>query len=172
MGRLFDAVSALLGVCAEVTYEGQAAIELEAAASGPMDDLYPYNLRREGEAPSEPRRPARTEPRPPVEIDVGPMIREIVEEIARGASVGEISSRFHSTVADITARVCGILRERTGINQVALSGGVFQNVLLLGMATERLANHGFEVFIHRIVPCNDGGLALGQAVVAAGRYMR
>lgn len=156
IGRLFDAVSALLGVCTETNYEGQAAIELEAFSSGPTEGAYRYNLCRENE---------------PIRIDVRPMIREIAEEVARAEEVAGISAKFHSTIADMTVEVCAALRDRTGLCRVALSGGVFQNVLLLGMVVERLRKRGFEVFIHRIVPCNDGGLSLGQAVVAAGRCM-
>ncbi|MBP6963629.1 MAG: carbamoyltransferase HypF [Armatimonadetes bacterium] len=157
MGRLFDAVSALLGVCREVTYEGQAAMELKAAASGPSEGVYRYDLSRDGG---------------PIRVDVRPMIREIVEEVARGKQVAGISAKFHSTIADMTVRVCSALRDQTGLSRVAMSGGVFQNVLLLGMVAERLRKRGFEVLIHRLVPCNDGGLSLGQAVVAAGRCMR
>ena len=153
MGRLFDAVSALLGICSEVTYEGQAAIELEAAAAGPTDRTYDFDIIED-------------------EIDVRPMIRQIVEEIGRGMPVGDISSTFHSTVAEMVIRVCRSLRDETGLNRVALSGGVFQNMLLLGMTLERLKSSGFEVFRHSAVPCNDGGISLGQAAIAAGRYAR
>ena len=153
MGRLFDAVSALLGICAEVTYEGQAAIELEARADGPTDRTYGFDIIED-------------------QIDVRPMIREIVEEIMRKTPIETISSTFHSTIAEMVVRVCRSLKEETGLNRVALSGGVFQNVLLLGMTLERLRASGFEVFRHSTVPCNDGGISLGQAVIAAGRYAR
>ena len=153
MGRLFDAVSALLGICSEVTYEGQAAIELEARADGPTDRTYDFDMLED-------------------QIDVRPMIRQIVEETRRGTPVGEISSTFHSTIAEMVARVCRSIRDETGLNQVALSGGVFQNVLLLGMTLERLKASGFQVFRHSAVPTNDGGISLGQAAVAAGRYTR
>ena len=153
MGRLFDAVSALLGICSEVTYEGQAAIELEAKSNGPTDCTYDFDIIED-------------------EIDVRPMMREIVEEIRRGTPIGTISSTFHSTVAEMVLRVCHSIREETGLNQVALSGGVFQNVLLLGMTLERLKSSGFEVFRHSAVPCNDGGISLGQAAIAAGRFTR
>jgi len=155
MGRLFDAVSALLGICAEVTYEGQAAVELEAGASGPTEQTYGFDI---SEGPSG-----------ALEIDVRPMISEIVAEIVQETPAELISGKFHSTVADMIVRVCREIRDQTGLNQVALSGGVFQNALLLGMALERLRSRGFEVFRHSIVPCNDGGISLGQAVVAARR---
>lgn len=151
-GRLFDAVSALLGVCSEVTYEGQAAIELEAIADGPTAETYPRNL-AEG-----------------LEIDVRLMIAEIVEDIRRGVPKSTISSRFHSTMANIVVETCCVLRDRSGLGRVALSGGVFQNMLLLGMTQERLRTRGFEVFRHSLVPCNDGCISLGQAVIAARRH--
>ena len=155
MGRLFDAVSAILGVCGEVTYEGQAAIELETSASGPTDNTYGFEISRN--------------PLGVLEIDVRPMIAEIVEELKRGTSAGLISSRFHSTIADIIVRTCCALRDETNQNRVVLSGGVFQNILLLNMAVERLKSKGFDVFRHVNVPCNDGGISLGQAVIAARR---
>jgi hydrogenase maturation protein HypF len=154
MGRLFDAVSALLNVCLEVTYEGQAAVELEGIAEGPVEESYPYELMGS---------------RNNVLIDVRPMIRAIVDDIYRNTNPGIISSRFHSTIADIIVTVCKIIRSERGINRVALSGGVFQNALLFQLAFERLAVNGFEVLRHNQVPCNDGGIALGQAVIAAAR---
>ena len=158
MGRLFDSVSALLGICSEVTYEGQAAIELEGIADGPVNSAYPHSVSK-GLSGS-------------LEIDVLPMIAGIVEEIRSGAPIGAISSKFHSTIADIVAETCTALREHTGLNQVALTGGVFQNMLLLSLARDRLKRRGFEVFRHSLVPCNDGGISLGQAVIAAGRSVR
>ena len=155
MGRLFDAVSALLGICGEVTYEGQAAIELEGRADGPVEESYDWRLIR-GEAGE-------------VEIDACPMIEAIVNDLVKGVSIGAISSVFHSTIADIVVKVCSNMRDETGLNQVALSGGVFQNMLLHEMTLKRLTDRGFEVFRHSLIPCNDGGIALGQAVVAARR---
>ena len=105
-------------------------------------------------------------------LDVRPMIAEIAAEIRRGAGVPEIAGRFHATVADMVVNVCCALREETGLNEVALSGGVFQNVLLLGLVQGGLAARGFAVLRHHQVPCNDGGLSLGQAVVAARRDVR
>ena len=156
IGRLFDAVSALLGICTDVTYEGQAAIEMEARALKPTERTYDYHVSKGASGV--------------LEVDVRPMIAGIVEEIRQGTPVETISSTFHSTVADIVARVCRELRDTTGLNRVALSGGVFQNVLLLGMVLKRLNDSGFEVFRHSLVPCNDGGISLGQAVIAARRY--
>lgn len=150
-GRLFDAVSALLGICTEVTYEGQAAIELEAA--GTYTDRS-YGFRIAGSPP---------------EIDVSGMIAQIVEDRARGVSMGEIAGAFHNTAAEIIAETCRVLREETGISEAALSGGVFQNALLTERAVSLLEESGFKVYRHRLVPCNDGGISLGQAVSAAVR---
>ncbi|MCX6375758.1 MAG: carbamoyltransferase HypF, partial [Armatimonadetes bacterium] len=158
MGRLFDAVSALLGVCGEVTYEGQAAIELEAASAGPTDETYPWRLLED--------------PSGGFEIDVRPMIAEIVEDVRRGVSLGTVSSRFHSTIADIAVKTCCEIQDAGGPSKVALSGGVFQNALLVGMVIGGLENQGFEVFRHSKVPCNDGCISLGQAAVAARRFAR
>ncbi len=156
MGRLFDAVSALLGVCTEVTYEGQAAIELEILANGHSDEIYAYRIDENafGE----------------LEIDVRPMIAQIVDQIVAKRSVGEIAGAFHSTIADIVARICIMNRESTSQNAVALSGGVFQNLLLLEKTIRNLERSGFEVYRHSMIPANDGGISIGQAAIAAGRY--
>lgn len=152
MGRLFDAVSALLGICEKASYEGEPAILLERAASSPMTTAYPFELKRHCR---------------PIQIDVRGMIEAILQDRRRGAPVGVIAGQFHSTLARMVEDVCRLLRERTGIGEVALSGGVFQNRLLLGEATNRLRQSGFEVLIHSAVPSNDGGIALGQAAVAS-----
>ncbi|MGI8586618.1 MAG: carbamoyltransferase HypF [Chloroflexia bacterium] len=150
LGRLFDAVAALLGVRDEVLYEGQAAIELEAMAE-PSDRAYPFAV-VEGN---------------PATLDVAPLIRAIVEELRRGTALPEIAGRFHRTVAEMLSVVCGRAREETGLGRVALSGGVFQNRLLLEQLMTRLEETGFQVYLNRQVPPNDGGLSLGQAAVAA-----
>ncbi|MDH7480455.1 MAG: carbamoyltransferase HypF [Armatimonadota bacterium] len=155
MGRLFDAVSALLGICTEVTYEGQAAIELEATAS-PNSEPYNFELIIGNEDT--------------IEIDVRQMLKQIVFEIEKGTPSSIISSRFHATIAEIISTVCTKLRDCTNLNRVVLSGGVFQNMVLLGLSTKKLEKQGFDVFCHALVPPNDGGISLGQAVVAAERW--
>lgn len=155
MGRLFDAVSALLGICDNVGYEGQAAIELETRASAAPVRVYPYEVTSDGMG-------GRA-------VDVRAMIAEIAAERLRGVDVALIAAQFHATIADLTAQVCTLVREETGVNQVALCGGVFQNVRLLGMTRERLSRLGFSVTRPMQAPINDGGLSLGQAVVAAYR---
>jgi hydrogenase maturation protein HypF len=146
-GRLFDAVSSIAGVCHRSSYEGEAAMLLEAAAEGAGDREYPFSM--EGES-----------------VDTRPMIRAIVRDLGEGRSAHEIAAVFHSTVAAIIEAVCGTLRDRTGLNKVCLSGGTFQNFTLLGRAVMRLERAGFQVLTHSRVPPNDGGLSLGQAVVA------
>ncbi len=162
MGRLFDAVSALLGVCHHATYEAQAAIELEQAA-GRTSHLSSRTWRR-AMAPY------------PFEIDgierpyrlrVGSLFDAILSDIERGLSVADVSLRFHGTVAAMVVGVCGRLRDETGIATVALSGGVLQNGLLMALALPRLAEGGFEVLRHHRLPPNDGCISLGQAAIAA-----
>ena len=154
-GRLFDAVSALVGVCGTVEYEAQAAIELEMVAPDDADKrnlgLYPFSIVMEGG-----QRVVRLEQ----------LISAVVGEVRDGVSAALISARFHRTVAQIIVQTCQAISGETGTKMVALSGGVFQNRLLFRLATEALHEGGFEVLIHRLVPCNDGGISLGQAVVA------
>jgi len=163
MGRLFDAVSALVNIRGEIDYEGQAAVELEMAA-------YAYHCEeRSDEAISNDKEsyPYR------IIVDEGmrivqlrDLLSAIIEDLEQGVSSGRISVRFHNTIARMTDEMCRLIADETGINQVALSGGVFQNRLLLRETIKLLENSGFQVFTHRQVPCNDGGISLGQAVVA------
>lgn len=157
MGRLFDAVAALLGLRTEVQYEGQAAIELETLAE-PLRSGYPFRIRA-GDA-----RPAL--------LDVRPVIRAIVEDLENGLSTSYISGRFHRTIAEMLLEACRDAREQSGVADVALSGGVFQNKLLLQQLRAMLEADGFQVYVNRLVPPNDGGLSLGQAAVAAARLER
>jgi hydrogenase maturation protein HypF len=152
-GRLFDAVAALVGVpgSTRTTYEGQAAIELELAAHGPVDEGYPFVLRPEGET---------------WVVETGEITEGVVKDLLSGREIGEISSRFHRTVAEVVVAGCDRIREEKGASAVALSGGTFQNLLLMEQVLELLVGKGFAVYRHRRVPTNDGGLALGQAVLA------
>jgi hydrogenase maturation protein HypF len=152
MGRLFDAVSSLLGVCHVATYEAQAAIELEWIAAAHLDRARPYAF---GQADGA--------------IDPAPLLRDLIGDLRRGCPVGPMAAGFHLAVATLIAEWADRLRQQTGIEQVALSGGVFQNLLLLGLAGQALAQRDLEVLTHRLVPSNDGGLALGQAAVAGAR---
>jgi hydrogenase maturation protein HypF len=148
MGRLFDAVSSLTGVRQTVNYEAQAAIELEALVDPDEEFPYPFAL---GEN----------------EVDPAPLIRAIVTDLRAGMAVGRIAARFHNGVAFMVEQVCRQLRDKYGVAEVALSGGVWQNMVLLTKTERLLRESGFKVYIHRQVPSNDGGLALGQAAVAA-----
>ncbi len=156
-GRLFDAVSSLLGLCDTITYEGQAAIRLQTAAE------------RAGIRPD----PA------PVEVDAGsevavvsfaPFVRRVVRERRAGTDRREIAALFHATVAGAVVHTCSMLRERTGLEEVALSGGVFQNSLLTAWTIEALAAAGFRIWRHRHVPPNDAGVCYGQAAVAVANH--
>jgi hydrogenase maturation protein HypF len=168
MGRLFDAASVILGGPANATYEGEAACWLEAqAASWPsVEPPYDFTFHRES---GEPPGPGFAQG---LIVDVMPAVRELVSEILRGFPREQAAARFHSTVAELVASTCQILRDEGAPNKVALSGGCFQNALLTELCLDALERLGFEVAWHRHVPPNDGGISLGQAVVAAARRQR
>ncbi|MDP1805914.1 MAG: Sua5/YciO/YrdC/YwlC family protein, partial [Acidimicrobiales bacterium] len=149
-GRLFDAVASLLGVRHDVGFEAQAAIELEALAEAEQcEDVLRFALGRDGV------------------LDPTPVLAGLIDGLRRGTGVAAQASAFHQSVADAVIRWCIAARRETGTELVGLTGGVFQNVVLLRACLRGLADAGFEVLTHRVVPPNDGGLALGQAVVAA-----
>jgi hydrogenase maturation protein HypF len=152
-GRLFDAVSALVGVRDVVSYEAQAAIELEMASPDKLDDIsgYQFNIEYENEL---------------YIINQSRVFSEIIADIEKNVPVSEISARFHRGTADMITSVCGFIVRETGIKTVALSGGVFQNRLLLKITAKLLKDAGFDVLTHREVPTNDGGISLGQAAIA------
>ena len=152
-GRLFDAVSALLGIRKRIDYEAQAAVELEMAAPDGFGDIkaYPFSiLEQDG---------VRI-------IKLGDLFRAIIADMERGLAASEISLSFHHTLARMVARMCRTISDETDINMVALSGGVFQNRLLSRLAIAALKEVGLTVLTHSMVPTNDGGISLGQAVVA------
>lgn len=151
-GRLFDAVAALLGVRRDVQYEAQAAIELEMAAEDrPAKDIYPFRL-REGDGP--------------MVVETSGIITGIIEDVEHGVGTAVSSAKFHATMAEVIRETCRRIRARTGVSDVALSGGVFQNLRLLTETHDRLASDGFSVYRQTRVPPNDGGIALGQVAVA------
>jgi hydrogenase maturation protein HypF len=155
MGRLFDAISALLGVCQETTYEAQAAIELEQVATtwrGGADDPYPFDI------------DVRVKP---YRVRTGLLFDALLDDIERGHPVAQMAWRFHATVAAMVVYVADKLRTDTGITTVALCGGVFQNRLLLMMVLPRLWAADFNVLLHKGMPSNDGCVSLGQAALAA-----
>ena len=153
MGRLFDAVSALAGVCRTATYEAQAAIELEALVDPGADGFYAFSVTGDDH----------------LIIDHGPVLVSVVDDLRRGTEVGVVAARFHRGVARMIVDAAEHVRARTGLATVGLTGGVFQNATLTRMAVSMLDDSGFDVLVHRLVPPNDGGLALGQAVIAAAR---
>lgn len=156
-GRLCDAVAALCGICLENTYDGQAACELEEAAlsCGELERLQPYPFILTDE-----------------EMDPAPVIRSIWEELKRGTPSAVIAARFHRTLGEMILQAVERASEITGLRCVALSGGVWHNRLLLETVNQGLVNRGFIVYIHRLVPPNDGGLALGQAAVARATWRK
>jgi len=163
MGRLFDAVSALLGIRGEIDYEGQAAVELEMAAQASII-AGALNQRISGAQGSYPYRIAEEEGMRIVHLNE--LLSAVIEDLRHGVSAGMISVRFHNAVARMVNEMCALIADRTGISRIALSGGVFQNRLLLRKTISLLEGNGLQVFTHRQVPCNDGGISLGQAVIA------
>jgi hydrogenase maturation protein HypF len=155
-GRLFDAVSAICGICGEALYEAQAAIELEMSAPDSINDtvmqgVYPFAIDENSDISV---------------IRLKNLIKCIIQDVAKNTAVQVISARFHRTMAQVIIETCKLLATKTDIKTVALSGGVFQNRLLLRLAIDGLEKEGFTALSHKVVPCNDGGLALGQAVIA------
>ena len=151
LGRLFDAAAAMAGVRQMVNYEAQAAIEFEAALDPYETGTYLFEIKGET-------------------VEAGEAIRGLLTDVHAGVSIPVISARFHNGLAELTVRVCREIRRQTGIGEVALSGGVWQNMALLERATHGLRKDGFIVYLHHQVPANDGGLSLGQAMAAAARY--
>jgi hydrogenase maturation protein HypF len=149
-GRLFDAVASLIGVRHEITFEGQAAIALEMAVQHGSEETYPFAV----------------ELKEPWQIDLRPMIERIVAELQHGRPLGAIAAKFHNTVTAVIVDICQRLRAHEGLSRVCLSGGAFQNMVLLERTVASLRACGFAVFLHAAVPPNDGGIALGQAVIA------
>jgi hydrogenase maturation protein HypF len=161
MGRLFDAAASITGIRQKVNYEAQAAIEFEALAD--PDEKGDYNL--------------------PVELDENsvngsyqvnpmPLIEQLLTDIHKGIPIAAISARFHNSIASMVTKVCSTIRNDFGINDVVLSGGVWQNMTLLRRTHDRLGADNFKVHIHHQVPTNDGGLSLGQAAVAINRLTK
>ncbi len=150
VGRLFDAVSSLLGICHRASYEGQAAMELEAAAWR----VAPASLPRFAVGPDG-------------VVDPSPVLAGLAEQALGGGEPGALAAGFHDALADAVVSACVVAAGRRAVTLVGLTGGVFQNSLLTRICRERLGEAGFEVLVHRVVPPNDGGLSLGQAVVAA-----
>jgi hydrogenase maturation protein HypF len=150
MGRLFDGVAALAGVREQVNYEAQAAIELEALVAPQERGFYSIPL-KDGL------------------IDYGPLMHAIMEDLFDRVEPGIVAARFHQGIVELVSLLCNRLRGELRLDTVVLSGGVWQNMILLERTVDRLQAEEFHVLWHRRVPANDGGLALGQAVIAAAR---
>lgn len=151
MGRLFDGVASIIGLKHHVSYHAQSAVMLEQVASRSCENSgYPFSI-KDGV------------------IDFRPMIKKIVEDKKAGVPAEAIAKKFHNTIIEIIISLSESLRNELGINKVALSGGVFQNAILLSGAFSKLKEKGFTPLVHQIVPPNDGGISLGQATVVANR---
>jgi hydrogenase maturation protein HypF len=166
-GRLFDAVASLLDLHQRVSFEGQAAMALEYVADRSVRNAYPVTIRRVSAASSEEGPGKHDGPfeGAMLEVDWEPTLRAVLEDLGRGVAPGVISARFHNALVDSIVQVASAVAEPT----VALTGGCFQNRLLTERARRQLQQKGFQVLVHRQVPANDGGISLGQVVVAAAR---
>ena len=151
LGRLFDGVAAIIGIRQQVNFEGQAAMELEMLAADDADSMYDFEW-VSGDA---------------FKIFPAPIIRGVVRDLQNGLSTAEIGAKFHKTIVALFAEVCTSVRNESDLNRVVLSGGCFQNSILLAGLIQKLESRNFQVFTHRQVPANDGGISLGQALVAA-----
>lgn len=151
MGRLFDAVSALLGVRQVINYEAQAAIEMEALVDKTETGVYPFSITHGI-------------------LNPAPVVAAVVTDLQKEVGTAVIAARFHNTIAHMVTAVCRQIRAATGLNEVALSGGVWQNMTLLQRTIPQLQAARFTVYWHQTVPTNDGGVALGQAVIAARKF--
>ncbi len=152
LGRLFDAAAALAGMRQEVNYEAQAAIEFESALDRTESGAYQFEVQNGT-------------------MNTRPVIEAMLADIRKGASIPVLSARFHNGVTDMVRKTCRLIRQDTGLKEIALSGGVWQNMVLLERTIRGLSADGFEVYIHRQIPANDGGLSLGQALVGAARIL-
>ena len=146
MGRLFDAVSSLIGVCQHASYEGQAAIDLENAIAPQENGFYEFPLVKDI-------------------VCLKPLFTEIIHELQMGVQKEKIAARFHNGIIMVLLAACQLIRSETGITDIALSGGVWQNMYLLTHAVQVLSGAGFNVMVHHQVPANDGGISLGQLAV-------
>ena len=156
MGRLFDGVSALLGLCLRAGYEGQGAVLLEASAERAGAQAGAYGV-------------FFTEEDGLCRFDWRPMVREMLRDVRAGVPAPVCAARFQETLVRMAAAMCGRIREETGLNTVVLSGGTFQNRFLHKKLPASLREEGFDVYTHRRVSPNDEGISLGQAVIAAAR---
>lgn len=151
MGRLFDAVASIIGIRNKISFEGQAAMELESLIEFDSEESYVYSLKKEEE----------------VILDMIPTIKEILDDKIKGVNNSKIALKFHNTLIKATVEICKKVRSNYGISNVAISGGVFQNSYLLKNVRSKLVEADFNVYINKSIPCNDGGIALGQIAIAS-----
>ncbi|MGD9065147.1 MAG: carbamoyltransferase HypF [Desulfobacterales bacterium] len=156
LGRLFDGVAALCGIRNRVNFEGQAAMELEMLAEETTESRYDYEWETDDV----------------IRILPAPIIRGIAADVHNRVPVSKISAKFHKTLICLFAEICEVIRDHRGLDRVAISGGCFQNATLLAGLIQALKRRKFQVFSHQQVPSNDGGIALGQAMVAAAVYLK
>ena len=147
IGRLFDGVAALIGICYSASYEGQAAVELESLADPDEGGSYSFDISNG------------------MIVNPGKMLESIIADIQDRVSLAIISAKFHNSLAEMVLEMALLLRRQSNLNRVALSGGVWQNMTLLHASLHRLIKSDFEVLLHQNVPPNDGGISLGQAVI-------
>jgi hydrogenase maturation protein HypF len=147
-GRLFDAVSALTGVCPVASYHAEPPMRLESVANPGCDEVYPFAFQKDI-------------------ISFKPTFRGIITDLSNGMDTGLISAKFHNTIINVMMKVVSEINTKTGLKKVALSGGTFQNKILLEHAENHLQEAGYEAYSHVLVPSNDGGIALGQLAIAA-----
>jgi hydrogenase maturation protein HypF len=160
VGRLFDGVAALTGIRDRVSYEGQAAMELEWLAIPVVPDgAYSFDIPKAGDGELGDSA---------LVVDTRPLFSDVVADLSRGQEAATIARRFHSTLVELVAQVCRRLRQKSGLDVVVLSGGVFQNALFATEVDAQLVCDGFRVYRHRRVPPGDGGLSCGQLAIAAG----
>ncbi|HWR42487.1 carbamoyltransferase HypF [Sporomusa sp.] len=153
-GRLFDTAAALLGIRQSINYEGQAAVELELAAQGVAGRVRPYTISEAGGT---------------WVLECKPMFAGLCQSLMKGMTIPQLAADFHTTLAEAASTLVLKISKATGLKQVALSGGVFQNITLLTQVIGMLTQYGLKVYLHRQTPPNDGGLALGQAIIAGER---
>lgn len=157
MGRLFDTVAAITGIRKEISYQAQAAIELETAAALVIDkinEFYPYDIQEISEK---------------LVINTDPVIKNLLLDYEKGIDSSIIAGKFHNTIIELSSEMCKLIRSKYSINNVVLSGGVFQNEILLKGLYKKLEEANFKVYTHTNIPCNDGGLSLGQLAIASRR---
>lgn len=154
MGRLFDAVAAILGLCYNATFEGEGPVYLESLIERGVEDSYHFAFDNSSKC---------------AVIDPSPVLMSILEDVRKGSEPPAISARFHNAVVRMVADICAMSREKTGLETVAVSGGVFQNTYLLERLTKSLSEHGFTVLTHKSLSPNDECISFGQAVIANER---